>query len=134
MSLSLSNPTLWLVIGFSGQAIFTARFLVQWVASERRRDSVVPVAFWWLSLAGGTTLLAYAIHRQDPVIIVGQSMGAFIYIRNLMLVQKGRQRVERQAAPHTRRNQAGRGKDHRGPRRPVAHRKGPRDKRSRGRK
>lgn len=98
MSLSLSTPTLWLIIGFTGQAIFTARFLVQWIASERRRDSVVPVAFWWLSLAGGLTLLSYALYREDPVIIVGQSMGAFIYIRNLMLVQKGRQRAERQAA------------------------------------
>jgi lipid-A-disaccharide synthase-like uncharacterized protein len=98
MSLSLSNPNVWLVIGFAGQAIFTGRFLVQWVASERRRDSVVPVAFWWLSLAGGMTLLAYAIHRQDKVFIVGQSTGAFIYVRNLMLVQKGRLRAERQAA------------------------------------
>ncbi len=98
MSLSLSTPTVWLIIGFTGQAIFTARFLVQWVASERRRDSVVPVAFWWLSLGGGLTLLSYALYREDPVIIVGQSMGSFIYIRNLMLVQKGRQRAERQAA------------------------------------
>lgn len=98
MSLSLSSPTLWLIIGFTGQAVFTARFLVQWVASERRRDSVVPVAFWWLSLVGGLTLLSYALYREDPVIIVGQSMGSFIYIRNLMLVQKGRQRAERQAA------------------------------------
>jgi lipid-A-disaccharide synthase-like uncharacterized protein len=98
MTLSLSTPTIWLIVGFTGQAIFTGRFLVQWVASERRRDSVVPVAFWWLSLAGGLTLLSYALYKEDPVIIVGQSMGAFIYIRNLMLVQKGRQRAERQAA------------------------------------
>ena len=87
---------LWLAIGFSGQAIFTARFLVQWVASEKKRDSVVPVAFWWLSLVGGLTLLVYAIHRQDPVIIVGQAMGLFVYVRNLMLVGKasGRRRSE----------------------------------------
>lgn len=84
------SPLLWLVIGFVGQAIFTARFLAQWVASERKRDSVVPVIFWWLSMAGGLTLLCYAIHREDPVIIVGQSMGVFIYIRNLMLLAKGR--------------------------------------------
>jgi lipid-A-disaccharide synthase-like uncharacterized protein len=84
---------LWLVIGFTGQAIFTARFLVQWVASERRRDSVVPVAFWWLSLLGGLTLLAYAVSRRDPVIVVGQGMGIFIYVRNLMLVAKGKRRA-----------------------------------------
>jgi lipid-A-disaccharide synthase-like uncharacterized protein len=87
---------LWLTIGFVGQAVFTARFLAQWIASEKRRDSVVPVVFWWLSLAGGFLLLNYAIHRQDPVIIVGQSMGVFIYVRNLMLVAKGRKRAERQ--------------------------------------
>lgn len=83
----------WLVIGFLGQAVFTARFLVQWLASERKRDSIVPVAFWWLSLAGGITLLSYAIHRRDPVIIVGQSMGLFIYARNLMLIAKGKRRA-----------------------------------------
>src|SRR3954454_24995218 len=90
-----SNPTLWLTIGFLGQAIFTTRFLVQWVASEKKRDSVVPVAFWWLSLLGGLTLLAYAVSRRDPVIIVRQSMGLFIYTRNLMLVGKARRRAAR---------------------------------------
>ena len=69
------NANLWMAIGFLGQAIFTARFLVQWVVSEKKRDSVVPVAFWWLSLFGGMTLLSYAISRRDPVIIVGQGMG-----------------------------------------------------------
>lgn len=93
-----SSPMLWLVIGFLGQAVFTARFLAQWIASEKKRDSVVPVIFWWLSLVGGLTLLAYAVHRADPVIIVGQSMGVFIYIRNLMLVAKARRRAERQQA------------------------------------
>src|ERR671921_1980560 len=88
-------PIYWLVIGFLGQAVFTARFLVQWLASERKRDSIVPVAFWWLSLAGGITLLSYAIHRRDPVIIVGQGMGLFIYARNLMLIAKGRRRAAR---------------------------------------
>lgn len=95
------SPTTWLIIGFSGQAIFTARFLVQWIASERRRDSVIPVAFWWLSLFGGMTLLSYAIHRRDPVIIVGQSMGVFIYVRNLMLVAKGRRRAAKGRARAT---------------------------------
>ena len=89
----MTDAKLWLVIGFTGQAIFTARFLAQWVASERKKDSVVPVAFWWLSLAGGLTLLCYAVHREDPVIIVGQSMGVFIYVRNLMLVNKGKKRA-----------------------------------------
>lgn len=92
------SPLLWLVIGFLGQAIFTARFLAQWVASERRRDSVVPVIFWWLSMGGGLTLLCYAVHRQDPVIIVGQSMGVFIYIRNLMLLAKGRKLAAKREA------------------------------------
>ena len=97
------NPTFWIVIGFLGQAIFTARFLVQWVVSEKKRDSVVPVAFWWLSLFGGMTLLSYAISRRDPVIIVGQGMGLFVYIRNLMLVGKARRRASRRGeeAPAT---------------------------------
>ena len=75
------------------KSFFTARFLVQWVASERKRDSVVPVAFWWLSLLGGTALLLYAIFRRDPVIIIGQGMGLFVYVRNLMLVDKARRRL-----------------------------------------
>lgn len=89
----LWGMSLWVKIGFLGQAAFTARFLVQWVASERKRDSVVPVAFWWLSLVGGTILLAYAIHRRDPVIIVGQAMGLVVYARNLMLVERSRRRA-----------------------------------------
>lgn len=101
MSITLSYATIWLLIGFAGQAIFTARFLVQWIASERQRDSVVPVAFWWLSLFGGLTLLSYAVHRRDPVIIVGQSMGVLIYVRNLMLVTKRKRRAR--TAPRPRR-------------------------------
>jgi lipid-A-disaccharide synthase-like uncharacterized protein len=80
------------MVGFLGQAVFTARFLTQWVASERRRQSIVPVAFWWLSLAGGLLLLAYAIQREDPVIVVGQGLGVGIYLRNLALVSKARRR------------------------------------------
>lgn len=82
------SETFWIVIGFAGQLLFTSRFLVQWLASERRRESVVPVAFWWLSLAGGLTLLTYALYRQDPVFIMGQGMGIFIYLRNLMLLSR----------------------------------------------
>src|SRR5947209_20461098 len=88
----MTSPTFWLVVGFLGQATFTARFLVQWIASEKKRDSVVPVAFWWLSLLGGMALLSYAISRRDPVIIVGQAMGLFVYVRNLMLVGKAARR------------------------------------------
>ena len=91
----LSQAILWMIIGFAGQALFTARFLVQWIASERKRDSVVPVAFWWLSLLGGLTLLSYASYRQDPVIIVGQGMGLVVYARNLMLVGKAKRRAAR---------------------------------------
>ncbi len=91
------RTTAWLVLGFAGQAIFTARFLVQWLASERCRSSVVPVAFWWLSLLGGSFLLMYACSRQDPVIMLGQSLGVFVYVRNLMLVRKHRRRAEKAA-------------------------------------
>lgn len=95
----MGRVSTWLIVGFAGQAIFTARFLVQWVASEKKRDAVVPVAFWWLSMVGGLTLLSYAVHKQDPVIIVGQGLGVFIYVRNLMLVSKARRRAERRAVP-----------------------------------
>lgn len=88
-----TSSALWLTIGFVGQAVFTARFLAQWIASEKRRDSVVPVVFWWLSLVGGLTLFTYATHRNDPVIMVGQCMGVVIYVRNLMLVSKARRRA-----------------------------------------
>ncbi len=82
----ISTATLWLVIGFLGQALFSARFLVQWIASERARRSVVPVAFWFFSLGGGVMLLAYAIYRQDPVFIAGQAGGLLIYGRNLFFI------------------------------------------------
>jgi lipid-A-disaccharide synthase-like uncharacterized protein len=82
-------------VGFLGQGIFTARFLVQWAVSEKKRDSVVPVAFWWISLFGGLTLLAYTIHKQDPPLILGQAMGLFVYVRNLMLVSKRKRRDAR---------------------------------------
>jgi lipid-A-disaccharide synthase-like uncharacterized protein len=77
------NP--WIVLGFVAQGLFTMRFLVQWVASERQRKSVVPVAFWYLSVAGGGLLLVYAIYRKDPVFILGQATGLVVYVRNLML-------------------------------------------------
>jgi|SRR5208337_1606803 len=93
----MSRLTFWLLTGFLGQALFTARFVVQWLVSERKRDSVVPVAFWWLSLLGGGALLSYAISRQDPVIIVGQAMGLLVYVRNLMLVAQAKRHTSRRA-------------------------------------
>ncbi|HHF7345867.1 TPA: lipid-A-disaccharide synthase N-terminal domain-containing protein [Legionella feeleii] len=81
---------LWLTIGFIGQGIFSARFVVQWLISEKVKRSVIPVAFWYLSLFGGLTLLVYSIYKQDPVFILGQSTGVFIYARNLYLIQRER--------------------------------------------
>ena len=81
---------IWLAVGFVGQAMFFSRFLVQWIASERRGESVVPLAFWWLSLAGGALLLAYAVYRRDPVFILGQAFGFVVYTRNLFLIRKSR--------------------------------------------
>jgi len=84
----MEHDPLWLVIGFAGQALFSMRFIVQWLKSEKVRRSVIPLAFWYFSLAGGTLLTAYAIHRGDPVFIVGQSLGLFIYQRNLWLIRR----------------------------------------------
>lgn len=80
----------WLVIGFAGQLVFSLRFLVQWIASERRRESVIPVAFWYISITGTTLLFAYATYRRDPVFMLGQAFGFIVYIRNLMLIYKKR--------------------------------------------
>lgn len=77
----------WLAFGLLGQAAFFSRFLVQWVASERAGRSLVPLAFWYLSLVGSLSLLAYAIHRREPVFALGQSLGSLVYVRNLMLLR-----------------------------------------------
>ncbi|MFC3283695.1 lipid-A-disaccharide synthase N-terminal domain-containing protein [Litchfieldella rifensis] len=90
----MSQSGLWLTIGFLGQALFSARFLVQWLASERAGRSVIPLAFWFLSLAGGATLLAYALYRRDPVFVLGQGAGLIIYLRNLMLIRREAPRRE----------------------------------------
>ncbi len=90
----MKDTNVWIAIGFCGQALFSARFILQWLASERAKRSIIPVAFWYCSLAGGLTLLAYAIHRQDPVFILGQSVGTFVYLRNLYLIKTGRQKAE----------------------------------------
>jgi lipid-A-disaccharide synthase-like uncharacterized protein len=90
-------PPFWLIVGFVGQALFSMRFVLQWVQSERARKSVIPVAFWYFSLAGSIVLLAYAIHRQDPVFILGQAVGNVIYLRNLYLIFRERQAQARAA-------------------------------------
>ena len=89
----------WLALGFAAQALFASRFLVQWIASEREGRSVIPFAFWFLSLAGGALLLTYAIWRKDPVFIVGQSCGVFVYTRNLTLLYRERSKAGGDAPP-----------------------------------
>lgn len=79
-----------LVLGFTGQIIFGSRFLVQWIYSEMKGESQIPLAFWYISICGGILLLCYAILRKDPVIILGQSMGVLVYSRNLMLIHRKR--------------------------------------------
>ncbi len=85
---------IWVITGLGAQLLFSMRFIVQWIASEREKKSVVPLAFWWFSITGGLTLLAYAIHRADPVFILGQSIGVVIYTRNLWLIY-----AEKRSAP-----------------------------------
>jgi lipid-A-disaccharide synthase-like uncharacterized protein len=85
----MTTEQVWLGIGLLGQAFFSARFLVQWIASERRKESVVPRQFWYFSLGGGLTLLLYAVYRMDPVFILGQGAGLFVYARNLYFIRKG---------------------------------------------
>ena len=81
----------WLILGFCAQGLFFMRFLVQWIASERRKESVVPVYFWYFSLAGGAMLLTYAIHQEDLVFILGQAGGLVVYSRNLYFIHRNRQ-------------------------------------------
>ena len=88
----MSPERLWLWVGLLGQAFFSMRFIVQWVASERHQDSVFPVAFWFFSLCGGLTLFTYAVYRLDPVFIIGEGAGVLIYLRNLYLIRRKRQR------------------------------------------
>lgn len=86
-----ATPWYWWAIGFGGQAAFGSRFLVQWIASEKEKRSVMPLAFWYLSIVGGLLMLAYACFRMDPVFIVGQATGTFVYARNLQLLARVRQ-------------------------------------------
>jgi lipid-A-disaccharide synthase-like uncharacterized protein len=89
----MTQDQLWLGIGLLGQAFFSGRFLVQWIASERAKKSVVPRAFWFFSVGGGLTLLLYAIYRRDPVFILGQGAGLFVYARNLYFIYRRPERV-----------------------------------------
>ena len=86
-----TTETIWLAIGFLGQGLFFGRWVIQWIASERKAESQVPVSFWYMSLIGGLITLAYAIYRKDPVFIAGQSIGSIVYIRNLMLISRASQ-------------------------------------------
>ncbi len=86
----VTNFDWWVILGFVAQLMFTGRFLVQWIASERQGKSVIPITFWFFSIAGGLLLLAYALYRRDPVFIAGQAFGVFVYLRNLYLIMKER--------------------------------------------
>ena len=88
---NLNNiEVIFLIIGFVGQGLFASRFIFQWIYSERKGESSIPVIFWYLSIFGGMGLLTYAIFRKDPVIISGQIFGIFIYLRNLILIYKNK--------------------------------------------
>ena len=84
------SEQIWIIIGLMGQLLFSCRFILQWIASEKNKRSVIPIAFWYLSIGGSLVLLSYAIHRTDPVFMLGQSGGFIIYLRNLMLIYRER--------------------------------------------
>ena len=96
--MSTGIPNVWLVIGFTGQIIFGLGFLVQWICSEIKRESHIPIVFWYLSISGGMILLTYAIFRKDPVFILGQSTGLIVYLRNLHLIYQKRSREGKEGA------------------------------------
>tara|TARA_B100000965_G_scaffold396607_1_gene411794 strand:+ start:1075 stop:1371 length:297 start_codon:yes stop_codon:yes gene_type:complete len=83
-----STEIFFLIVGFTGQALFASRFIIQWIYSEKKGESSIPLLFWYLSILGGIGLLIYAIFRKDPVIILGQTFGIFIYLRNLFLIYR----------------------------------------------
>jgi len=84
----MDKNLMWMIIGFVGQGLFSARFIVQWIMSEIKKQSIIPIGFWYFSLLGGVTLFAYALYKEDPVFIVGQGAGLLIYSRNLYLIRK----------------------------------------------
>lgn len=87
-TLTFSPETIWIIIGFFGQTLFFGRFFVQWLASEKAQESIIPKSFWYFSISGGVTLFIYALYRQDPVFILGQSTGLLIYLRNLYFIRR----------------------------------------------
>lgn len=89
-----AHLTLWTLLGFFGQSMFMMRFVVQWIASERARQSVMPEVFWYFSLSGGLIVLIYAIHQQDLVFILGQGLGLFVYIRNIYFIHKHKRALD----------------------------------------
>lgn len=95
IAVSFRGPNaLWTGLGFFGQIVFTMRFVVQWIASEKQGKSVIPIHFWFISIAGSVVLLVYSFWKRDPVFILGQSFGCFVYVRNLMLLSKEKQAAE----------------------------------------
>jgi lipid-A-disaccharide synthase-like uncharacterized protein len=84
----------WVALGFVAQLMFTARFLVQWIESEKQNRMVIPIAFWFFSIGGGILLLIYALHRRDPVFIAGQAFGVFVYARNLHFELRDRRKTK----------------------------------------
>lgn len=84
---------IWLVIGLLGQTLFMMRFVVQWIHSERHKESLIPLSFWYFSLIGGLTVLAYGFHKSEPVIILGQLPGTFVYARNLILIKRSNKQI-----------------------------------------
>jgi lipid-A-disaccharide synthase-like uncharacterized protein len=87
----------WLLIGFVGQGLFASRFIIQWFKSEMEGRSVIPLTFWYFSVGGGVILLAYAVYKHDPVFIIGQGSGLFVYARNLYLIFRERNLLRRAA-------------------------------------
>ncbi|BBB31996.1 lipid A biosynthesis domain-containing protein [Thermotomaculum hydrothermale] len=90
----MSLDKFFLIWGFAAQGIFAARFIVQWIASEREKRSVIPMAFWYLSLTGGLMLFIYALYRKDPVFILGQASGLIVYIRNIVFRLREKKQLE----------------------------------------
>lgn len=97
----LTPERIWLAVGFAGQAMFASRFILQWFRSEMEGRSVIPISFWYCSVGGGIVLLAYAIYKRDPVFILGQGSGLFVYSRNLYLIFRERALLREAAAAKT---------------------------------
>lgn len=91
----ITHINFWVILGFIGQSMFGSRFFVQWIVSEKRGESTIPEVFWYLSMAGSAILMTYAIYRRDPVFIMGQCSGIFIYSRNVMLIYKKKRALAR---------------------------------------